>query len=89
MGPKFAKGAKVRIKPQDHLGKAFDPGLKSYERMRGEILEATDVVAFVSESAAAREHTGKRVSIYRYTVRVNEEITLYDIAEDYLEISNL
>jgi hypothetical protein len=88
MEPKFSVGTKVRIKPPDFPGRIFSPGLKYYENMTGEIVDSTNVVAFVGESTVKIDSIGKRISLYHYSVRISDEITLFGISEDYLEEGN-
>ncbi len=86
MGPKYAKGAKVRIKTRDFLGIVLDPQIQHYENMEGEILDAVNIVAFIRDPWAQIGGTDKRISIYHYTVKINEQVTLFDVTEDCLEI---
>jgi hypothetical protein len=85
MGPKYAAGAKVRIKAHDFLGIVLDPEIQHYENMMGEILNSINIVAFISDPWAKIGGTEKRISIYHYTVRISDQITLYDVTEDCLE----
>ncbi len=86
MGPKYAKGTRVRIKAHDLLGSILDPDIKKFENMTGEILDSVNIVAFIRDPWAQIEGTDKRITIYHYTVRINEQITLYDVSEDCIEI---
>ena len=87
MRPKYSKGNKVRIKPHDFLGRILDPDIQLYENMSGEIIESTNVVAFIREPWANPEDSTQTVTVYHYTVRINDEITLRDVLEEYLEKS--
>ncbi len=86
MGPKYITGAKVRIKAHNILGAILDPKIQQYENMTGEILESVNIVAFLTDPWDKIRGTGERITIYHYTVRINEQITLHDVAEDCLEI---
>lgn len=86
MGPKYSVGNRVRIKSHDISGAFIDYSIQSYENMTGEILGATSIVAFLSSPWQQISSGGGRITIYHYTVRINDEITLYDVTEDYLEI---
>jgi hypothetical protein len=86
MGPKYSKGNKVRIKSQNILGRGSDSSLKSYENMVGEILDETNIVAFLTSPWTNIAVRGEQITIYHYTVRINDQVTLFDVTEDYLEI---
>ena len=87
MKPRYAVGNKVRIKPGDFLERSLNPELRQYENMTGEIIESVGIMAFIGETRANPERPGGRITVYCYTVRINDQITLYDITEDCLEIS--
>jgi hypothetical protein len=86
MGPKYIAGNKVRIKSQDLIGRVLDANISQYENMTGEIIESTNIVAFIVEPWAKPGGTGERVTVYYYTVKIDEETTLNDVLEDCLEI---
>ena len=86
MGPKYAKGAKVRIKAHDFLGIVIDPEIHHYENMIGEILDSINIVGFIRDPWAKIQGTDRRIAVYHYTIRVGDQITLYDVSEECLEI---
>lgn len=85
MKPKYSAGNKVRIKSQDFLGRILDPNIHLYENMSGEIIESTNIVAFIGEPWANLKESGERFTIYHYSVRINDQVTLHDVLEDCLE----
>ncbi len=86
MEPKYSAGTRVRIRAHDYLGRVSDPKIQNYENMTGEIIESTNIVAFIAEPWARIRGTTTRISIYHYTVKINEQIILHDISEYCLEI---
>jgi hypothetical protein len=88
MEPKYVAGNKVRIKAHDLPWKVLDPNLQSFENMVGEILDSENIVAFISEPWAPTGGSGKRITIYYYTVRIDERVTLHNVTEDFLEQIN-
>ena len=88
MGPKYTAGTKVRIKAHDFLGMVLDSEIQRYENMTGEILDSINIVGFISEPWAKIGGTGKRISIYHYTIKIDDQIILHDVSEDFLEIMN-
>ena len=87
MRPKYFVGVKVRIKSCSVRGTLLDPAISQYDNMVGEIIESTNIVAFIVEPWANLEGTGGRVTVYHYKVRINSEITLPDVMEECLEIA--
>ncbi len=85
MGSKFSAGNKVRINSRDFLGRPLDPKIQQYENMVGEIIEATNIVGFLGEKWLNLNENRSYITIYQYTVRINEEIILHDVLEDCLE----
>jgi hypothetical protein len=86
MGSKFSAGNKVRIKSSDFLGRPLDPRIQQYENMVGEIVEGIGIIGFLGEKRLNLNEHIDYITIYQYTVRLNEEITLHDVLEDCLEI---
>jgi hypothetical protein len=86
IGSKFSVGNKVRIKSRDFLGRPLDPKIQQYENMVGEIVEGTNIIGFLGEKRLNQNEHVDYITIYHYTVRLNEEITLHDVLEDCLEI---
>jgi hypothetical protein len=86
MKPKYSAGNKIRIKSHDLFGRTANSNISLYENMTGEIIEATNVVAFIAEPWANTRKSGERINIYHYTVKINDQIILHDVIEDYLEI---
>ena len=86
MGPRYSTGVKVRIKAHDSLGRVLDPKIQFYENMIGEVLEATNIVAFRSQPWLNIEGSFERIRVYHYTVRINERLTLHEVMEDCLEM---
>ncbi len=85
MKPKYEKGAKVRIKASDFMGKILDPRIRQFENMSGEIIESTSIVAFVGGLRSDPQSSSERVTVYQYTVKIDDQIILHDILEDCLE----
>ena len=85
MAPKYSIGSKVRIKSHDLLGRSLDPKIHLYENMSGEIIESANIVAFIREPWSNLKESSARITIYHYTIRINEQVTLYDVIEDCLE----
>jgi len=56
--------------------------------MVGEILESINIVAFVGEPWAPTGVSSKRITVYHYTVRIDERVTLHDVTEEFLEQIN-
>jgi hypothetical protein len=56
--------------------------------MVGEILESINIVAFVGEPWAPTGVSSKRITVYYYTVRIDERVTLHDVTEEFLEQIN-
>lgn len=77
---------KVRIKAHDFLGTELDPKIRHSENMLGEILDSINIVAFLSDPWAKIAVTDRRISIYYDTMRVSDEIILYNVSEYCLEI---
>ncbi len=86
VGAKFSAGNKVRIKSNGFLGRIYDPQVSPYENMTGEIMECTNIVAFIVSSGAYPNNSDEHTTIYHYTVRIDEQITLHDVLEESLEI---
>jgi hypothetical protein len=85
MKPKYLAGSKVRIKSHDFLGRILDPNIHLYENMSGEIIESINIVGFIREPWAKLKDRDERVTIYHYTVKINDQVTLHDVLEDCLE----
>ena len=85
MEPKYFQGTKVRIKTIDFIGRVLDPKIRQYENMVGEIIESTNIVAFIEEPWSNLKDSHERVTIYHYTVKINDEIILHDVLENCLE----
>jgi hypothetical protein len=86
MGARYSVGSKVRIKPEDFIGRILDPQISQYENMTGEIIESANIVAFVRPINLM--NSGERITVYHYTVKINEQTILHDVLEECLEISN-
>ncbi len=87
MKPKYEKGVKVRIRASDFMGRILDPRIRQYENMSGEIIESTSIVAFVGGLRSNTQSSSERVTVYQYTVKIDDQIILHDILEDCLEIA--
>lgn len=88
MGAKYSVGNKVRIKSNGVFGKIYDPQIIPLESVTGEIIESTDIVAFIGSSEAHLKKSGDHITVYHYTVKINEQVTLHDVVEESLEIIN-
>jgi hypothetical protein len=86
MKPKYSKGSKVRIKSHDILGRVMDPKIHLYENMAGEIIESISIVGFIREPWSNLQDPDERITIYHYTVRIDDHVTLHDVLEDCLEM---
>lgn len=86
MVPRYSTGAKVRIKARNKVGRILDPKVQLYENMTGEVVDAKDIVAFIGEPWATARGSNERIVIYHYTIRIDDQIVLHDVVEDYLEI---
>lgn len=86
MRAKYSAGNRVRIKSPDFPERILDPKILQYENMIGEIIDSTNIVAFIGEPSWKLKDSGERITIYHYTVRINDQITLHDVLEDCLEI---
>jgi hypothetical protein len=86
MKPKYAAGSKVRIKPQSYPGGFLDANIRRYENMTGEVVESTSVVAFLVGSTPSLQRPVERTTVYQYTIRISDEVTLHDVVEDILEM---
>jgi len=86
MKAKYSVGNKVRIKSRDFLGRTLDPRILQYENMTGEVTQLTNIVGFIGSPWPNLPESGERVTIYHYTVRINDQIVLQDILEECLEI---
>jgi hypothetical protein len=87
MKPKYLPGNKVRIRCQDFLGRILDPEIGQYENMTGEVVGSTNIVGFIGEPWSRLSDGGERITIYHYTVKINDLTVLHDVREEYLEIS--
>jgi hypothetical protein len=87
MKAKYSPGNKVLIKPRSVRGGIQDPAILEQANRMGEIVESMNIVAFTAGSPSSGI-SGERITIYYYTVRINADITLYEVPEDYLEIGN-
>ncbi len=88
MVPKYSAGHKVRIKARNLPWQSLDPRLQSYENMVGEVLDSINVVAFIGEPWAPTGSSSKRITVYHYTVRIDERVTLHNVTEEFLEQIN-
>ena len=86
MGPKYSAGNKVRIKYQNFPNKILESRILQYENMTGEIIETTSTVAFIGSPWSNLRDSGECVTLYHYTVRINDQVTLSNVTEEYLEI---
>lgn len=86
MGPKYTAGTKVRIKAHDFLGMVLDSKIQRFDNGVGEILDSINIVAFITDPWAKIGGTDKRISIYHYSIRIDDQIILHDVSEDCLEI---
>ncbi len=87
MKAKYSVGEKVRIKSQDFLGRILDPKIREYENMIGEVVASFNIVAFIGSSWPDLQDSGQRITVYHYTVKINDQIILQDVLEECLEIS--
>ncbi len=85
MAPKYTKGNKVRIKSRSFMERTFDPAIGKYENMVGEVIESVNVVAFVAKSRDFQGESSEQITIYQYSVKLDDEVILHNILEDFLE----
>jgi hypothetical protein len=86
MNAKYSAGNKVRIKSRDFLGRILDPKITQFENMTGEVIESTNIVAFIGSPWSTMKGPGERITVYHYTVKISEKIVLHDVLEESLEI---
>jgi hypothetical protein len=86
MKSKFSPGNKVRIKSSDILGRILDPTISMYENMTGEIIEITNIVAFIGGPWSTLKDSNQPITIYHYKVKIDDQTTLQDVLEECLEI---
>ncbi len=86
MGPKFGVGDKVVIKADYYQGLVLDSRLRRYDSLIGEVVESVSAVAFAGDPREPRLVSDERITVYHYTVRIDDEVTLEDVFEEYLRL---
>jgi hypothetical protein len=85
--PRYSHGMKVRIRARDAGGQVKYRELERYENMTGVVISSKAVVAYVLRPVAAIERSPARpdTTLYMYTVKLEEGVTLQDLIEYCLE----
>jgi len=86
MVPKYTSGTKVRIKVHDFMGMLLDSRFNNMITWQVKSLIQSTSWLFISDPWAKIGATDKRISIYHYTIRIDDRIILHDVSEDCLEI---
>ena len=86
MGPKYGVGDRVVIKADYYQGLILDSRLGRYNSLTGEVVESISAVAFAGDPRGPAVTPDERITVYHYTVRINDEVTLEDVFEDYLRL---
>ncbi len=85
MPAKYSEGARVKIKIR---GRRERPGLQAlerYENQTGKVLGSKAVVAYMLRSIAAEVDDSSTMTLYLYTVELENGVTLSDVTEFHLE----
>ena len=87
MQPRYLEGTKVRIRTSGASRQFMYRELETYENMSGVVLSSKAVVAYVFRPMTVLEQSyiDPATTVHMYTVKLEEGITLYDLAEHYLE----
>ena len=83
MQPRYFDGTKVRIRTKDATGQVVYRELEEYENMAGEVIGSRAVVAYFARPVTFMPD--QRGTLYMYTVKLDEGVTLYNLAEYCLE----
>jgi hypothetical protein len=85
--PRFSDGTKVRIKIGIVERQFLYNDLEKYENRSGVVLNSEAVVAFFRQPTPIVEqsYSGLPITLYLYTVELEEGITIHDLTEYYLE----
>jgi hypothetical protein len=85
--PKYSYGMRVRIRARDAGGQVRYRELERYENMTGVVLSSKAIVAYVFRPMATIENQPARpaTTLYMYTVKLEEGVTLQDLIEYCLE----
>jgi hypothetical protein len=85
--PRFADGTKVRIRTRDVGGLVTYRELERYQNLTGVVLSSKEVVAYVLRPITIIEktHSDQATTLYVYTVKLEEGLTLYNLTEHSLE----
>jgi hypothetical protein len=86
MGPKYGIGERVVIKAGYHRGMSADARIKEYDTMVGEVLESVSAVAFLGDPQGFGLTSEERITVYHYTIKISDDLTLHDIFEEYLHV---
>jgi hypothetical protein len=86
MPPRYPNGTKVRIIARRTEGQVIVREFSKYENQSGVVVNSKAVVGFILPSTAAvkRQATGT-TTLYMYTIKLEEGITLEDLTEYILE----
>lgn len=87
MQPKYSDGMKVRIRTKNTQGQVIYRDLERYESMTGVILSSKAIIAYSLPSMTIPERAPEDwpITLYMYTVKLEEGITLNDLIEYSLE----
>lgn len=87
MQPRFSEGTKVRIRIRDAGGQVVYRELERYEKRAGVVLNSKAVIAYFVRPVIIMEQSDKDLpaTLYMYTVKLEEGVTLHDLTEYCLE----
>ena len=87
MQPRYVDGTKVRVKARDAAGRLVYRELESYEDMSGVVVSSQAVVAYFLRpiTITERPQADLPTTLYMYTVKLEEGITLSNLTEYCLE----
>lgn len=87
MQPRYSDGMKVRVRARDAGGRLVYRELESYEDMSGVVLSSKAVVGYILRpiTITERPQADLPTTLYMYTVKLEEGITLSNLTEYCLE----
>ena len=85
--PRYPDGMKVRIRIKNAEGQVLYRDLERYENMTGVILNSKAIIAYFLPFVTVVERSQEDwpITLYMYTVKLEEGITLNDLIEYCLE----
>jgi hypothetical protein len=85
MPAKYSEGTVVRFKIIDPSGQPPLQALDRYENQTGKVLSSNAIVAYMWRSIATEALDSPAMTIYTYTIELEDGITLSDVTEFQLE----